>query len=137
MIILRTIGRIMFPFILVMGVAMGAYGHLTPGGAFPAGVIVATAFLLYYITQAGSLPGDLGAKLSDEYNVSSAGVMGIMLVVLSGLVILMVRPELAIRYPGELFSALTVFGPNTWGILSIGLELIVLILCFMPKEQEK
>ena len=136
MIIARTIGKIMFPMILVLAVAMGAFGHLSPGGAFPAGVIAATAFLLLYVTQPDKLAGNLKEKLAEEYSMSSAGVMGLMLIALGGLVALILNPATMVQTPGNLFSALSVLVPNMWGILSIGMEIIVLIMCFMPRGKK-
>jgi len=48
-IIVQTTARVMFPFILMFGVYLAVYGHLTPGGGFPAGVVLATAFMLLII----------------------------------------------------------------------------------------
>ncbi len=40
---------IIFPFILLLGVYIFVHGHLTPGGGFPGGVIIATGVLLIYL----------------------------------------------------------------------------------------
>jgi multicomponent Na+:H+ antiporter subunit B len=48
-IIVKTASRILFPFILVFGIYIALYGHLGPGGGFPAGVVLATAFILLVI----------------------------------------------------------------------------------------
>lgn len=49
--ILTMGGRIIFGFILTFGVYMYLHGHLTPGGGFPGGALIATAFLLLYLAD--------------------------------------------------------------------------------------
>ncbi len=41
--------RILFPLIVLLGAYVFVHGHLTPGGGFPGGVIIATGFLLMYM----------------------------------------------------------------------------------------
>ena len=43
--ILRVAGRILFPMIVLLGTYVFIHGHLTPGGGFQGGVIIATGFL--------------------------------------------------------------------------------------------
>ena len=47
--ILQTGCRFLFPLILVFGTYIFIHGHLSPGGGFQGGVIVASAFLLVYL----------------------------------------------------------------------------------------
>ena len=47
--ILRTGSRILFPLILLFGVYIFIHGHLTPGGGFQGGAIIASGFLLMYL----------------------------------------------------------------------------------------
>jgi len=51
--ILTTGCRFLFPLIIVFGAYVFLHGHLTPGGGFQGGVIVASAFLLTYLGCAG------------------------------------------------------------------------------------
>ena len=44
--VVRTVARSMAPFILVYGIYLVAYGHLTPGGGFPGGVMIAGGFMM-------------------------------------------------------------------------------------------
>lgn len=41
--------RFLFPFILLFGVYIFLHGHLTPGGGFQGGAIIASGFLLVYL----------------------------------------------------------------------------------------
>ncbi len=47
--LLQTGARLIFPAILVLGAYVFIHGHLTPGGGFQGGVIIATGFLLMFM----------------------------------------------------------------------------------------
>jgi len=47
--VLRTGCRILFPLILVFGSYIFIHGHLSPGGGFQGGAIIASGFLLIYL----------------------------------------------------------------------------------------
>ncbi|RLG12555.1 MAG: hypothetical protein DRN71_05990 [Candidatus Nanohalarchaeota archaeon] len=49
-IIIKTITCIMFPFIMLFGTYTALHSHVTPGGGFPAGATIATAFTLLVLT---------------------------------------------------------------------------------------
>ncbi|WP_130805701.1 MnhB domain-containing protein [Senegalia massiliensis] len=49
--ILTCICRILFPFILIYGFYVIINGHLSPGGGFQGGAILATAILITYIVE--------------------------------------------------------------------------------------
>jgi multicomponent Na+:H+ antiporter subunit B len=53
--IIRTSSRIVFPAIMLFGVYVALHGHLSPGGAFPAGVVLASGLALMFIAFG---PGD-------------------------------------------------------------------------------
>ncbi len=44
--IVRTLARLLFPFTFLFGVYVVVHGHLTPGGGFPGGVIIAASFIM-------------------------------------------------------------------------------------------
>lgn len=48
--LVRTGAKILFPLILMLGIYVFVHGHLTPGGGFQGGAIIATGFLLMFIT---------------------------------------------------------------------------------------
>lgn len=49
--IVRTGARILFPLILLFGAYIFVHGHLTPGGGFQGGAVIASAFLLQYLAH--------------------------------------------------------------------------------------
>lgn len=48
--ILETGGGLLFPLIVVFGAYIFLHGHLTPGGGFQGGVVIATGFLLLLLS---------------------------------------------------------------------------------------
>ena len=48
-IVLTTGTRLLVPFVMIFGAYIFIHGHLTPGGGFPGGATIATAFLLLYL----------------------------------------------------------------------------------------
>ena len=49
--IVRTVNRWLKGFLLLYGIYVVLYGHLTPGGGFPGGVIIACAFILITLAE--------------------------------------------------------------------------------------
>jgi len=47
--IVRTGSKVLFPFIVLLGVYIFVHGHLTPGGGFQGGAVIASGFLLLYL----------------------------------------------------------------------------------------
>lgn len=45
-VIVKTMVKGIFPFVVVLGLFVIFHGHLTPGGSFPGGAIVASGFAL-------------------------------------------------------------------------------------------
>jgi multicomponent Na+:H+ antiporter subunit B len=47
--IVRTGSEVLFPFIVLLGAYIFLHGHLTPGGGFQGGAVIASGFLLLYL----------------------------------------------------------------------------------------
>ena len=45
-VIVKTIAKFVAPPVILFGIYMVLHGHITPGGGFPGGVIIASAFVL-------------------------------------------------------------------------------------------
>jgi multicomponent Na+:H+ antiporter subunit B len=54
--IVRTVTRWITPLALVYGIQLVLYGHLTPGGGFSGGSVIACAFVLVMLAE-GRTPG--------------------------------------------------------------------------------
>ncbi len=99
------LGLLMFPFTLLLGIYVVLHGHLTPGGGFQGGVLLATAF--YYVYLSGEY-GDL-LEIAAGDTVARFEVAGAAVFLLLGTIPLFTgRPYLQNVLPlgqlGELFS---------------------------------
>jgi len=47
--IVRTLSNILFPFIMIFGLYVIAHGHLTPGGGFQGGAVVASGCIMLLV----------------------------------------------------------------------------------------
>lgn len=100
--ILKTAAKLISPLMLVTGIFIFTHGHLTPGGGFPGGSMMATAFLLSYFGS-GSINTELKSL---KWVESLAGVFYIVI----GLIGLFVAGSFLQNYlptgiVGNLFSA--------------------------------
>ncbi|HUV59203.1 MAG TPA: Na(+)/H(+) antiporter subunit B [Desulfatiglandales bacterium] len=50
-IIIRTVSRVLVPFIQIYALYVIMHGHYSPGGGFQGGVILGASFILYLITH--------------------------------------------------------------------------------------
>jgi multicomponent Na+:H+ antiporter subunit B len=50
-VIVVTGARLLFPLILLFGIYIFLHGHLTPGGGFQGGAVIASGFLLLYLAD--------------------------------------------------------------------------------------
>ncbi len=49
--VLKTASGLLFPFIFLLGANIIIHGHLSPGGGFPGGVVIATGFFVVLLTS--------------------------------------------------------------------------------------
>ena len=49
--VLKTSSGLLFPFIFLFGAYIILHGHLSPGGGFPGGAVIATAFFVVLLTS--------------------------------------------------------------------------------------
>lgn len=101
--ILYTGCRFLFPLILLFGSYVFIHGHLTPGGGFQGGAIIASGFLL---TMVGCWKWGGINKTSFKIAESIAGlvfvVVGLLGLLYGGYFLLNYLPK---GFPNELFSA--------------------------------
>ncbi len=85
-IIVRKITQIICPVIFMFGLYIIIHGHLTPGGGFAGGVIMAGAFILQILANGNILSG----LRKEEHNLEfmeSAAILGFLIVAGLGLLI--------------------------------------------------
>jgi len=100
--VLSTGCRFLFPFILLLGAYIFIHGHLTPGGGFQGGAIIASAYLLIYL-------GCRGRRISENAS-SVVESLGGLIFVTVGLIGLSVGGYFLLNFlpkgiPNSLFSA--------------------------------
>ncbi len=73
--ILRVVGKLLIPFIVVFGVYVLFHGDFGPGGGFQAGVIAAAAIILYGVIY--GLP--TARKVVPDWLVEAMMALGVLL----------------------------------------------------------
>lgn len=76
--IIKSVARIIFPFMLLVGAYIAAMGHLSPGGGFPAGVVIGSAVAMMVLVYS---EGDIEHRLTREELVDIKSVSGLILVI--------------------------------------------------------
>ncbi len=82
--------RFLFPILLLVGSYIFIHGHLTPGGGFQGGAIIASAFLLIYL----SCPGK---RVNEKYSKITESLAGLIFIVL-GLIGLAIGQEFLFNF---------------------------------------
>lgn len=106
--IVRTISRLLFPFIFLLGIYIVLHGHLSPGGGFPGGVIIAASvvmlILAYGIERAEAKMSLLGEEILDVVGGVAIVLLGLF-GILFGFHFLQNYPVYPIGEAGLFFSA--------------------------------
>ena len=86
--IVKTISSITFPFITIFGLYVIAHGHLTPGGGFQGGAIVASGCIMMLVAYGSvwTMRKVEQKHLSIDQTLESIGAIGFILLALLGLV---------------------------------------------------
>ncbi len=84
--IVRTISRLLFPFMFLFGVYVLIHGHLTPGGGFQGGVIIAASVVMLWLAY-GLAQMPIGFKLFRTEVLEAIGGLTIVAVGVVGLVV--------------------------------------------------
>lgn len=80
--VLRAGSDLLFPLLLVVGFYIVLHGHLTPGGGFQGGVVLAAAFFVSFLARSERQPGHVGLTLIEA--LAGAAFIGIGLAALFG-----------------------------------------------------
>jgi len=102
--IVKTVSRWLKGFVFLFGIYLTFYGHLTPGGGFSGGVVIACTFVLLTLAFGKERAlGKLGKTLSSVLDCS--GALLFLLIALAGIFISGVFFENFIEknYPGKVF----------------------------------
>lgn len=142
--IVRAAADMMYPLCTIYGLYVVAHGHLTPGGGFQGGAVMATATALLIVAHKYE---DITVKVEKDSMrwIELTGLLGFLLTALAALTL--GKPLLTnwmANHPDLLFGLPVPFGPNagelmTGGILpvlnfAVGFEVVgglSLILLYM------
>ena len=108
-IILRTISRMIIPFIEIYGVFIILHGHVSPGGGFSGGAILGTSLILYTLVfGVEKAQKKFSHKVSDI--AESGGILWFVMIGLIGMLVTgyflsNVSAGFPIGEPGRLLSA--------------------------------
>jgi multisubunit Na+/H+ antiporter MnhB subunit len=81
--IVGIVARWMVSFVLILGLAVAFYGHLTPGGGFAGGVIIACAFVLATLAF-GAGQGAAAAFGRVASSLDAVGAIALLVLALAG-----------------------------------------------------
>lgn len=118
--IVKTLTRSLFPIMVLFGAYVILHGHITPGGGFPGGVIIATGvvmmLLAYGAKKAKQIVNVSQTTILESFGALTIAVLGLLGIVLIGQFLEGVP---GVGYIGTLFS-----GSNL-AILNIGVGIKV------------
>jgi multicomponent Na+:H+ antiporter subunit B len=115
-VIVRTITRITYGLIIVFGFYVIMHGHLTPGGGFQGGAVVASAFALLLVAfGTAGLKGRLNAHLLQT--LEEVGALAFLGLAFAGIGTVFFYNLLA--NSGAVFGDTIPIGPNA-GVLNSG-----------------
>jgi len=143
--IIRTITSIAFPFAMIYGLYVIAHGHLTPGGGFQGGAIVASSCAMILVAFGSPWINDR-LKEKNLSALESLGALGFISLALLGLVFGIAFFHNFLVGSDVLFGTIPAFGSsvadiNTGGVLPLmnfavglkviaGLFVIVLVMAY-------
>ena len=79
-----TAGRILFPLIWIFGAYIFVHGHLTPGGGFPGGAVIASGVLLLTLAYKDYLPSSKLITFSESISGSLYVLVGLIGLAIGG-----------------------------------------------------
>ena len=131
--ILKYGAKIVFGIILITGAYVFVHGHLTPGGGFPGGGIIAAAILLLYISDDKFKSAIRNFKILEGTAGSLYVIIGLVGMVISGYFLINFLPTGTV---GEIFSAGII--PIVYILigLKVGAELTGIITDFVSEEAD-
>lgn len=139
-IIVKICGSITLPLALLLGIYIVLHGHLSPGGGFQGGVIIASAVLIYYIAYGRNKTLNIFSK-SKFSKIEEFGALTFIFVASLGLIygVSFFSNVLNKGDLGNLFSSGTIFFMNFavgFKVLA-GISVLILVMISYLKGGEK
>jgi len=137
-VIVKKIAQLMSGLIFVYGIYIITHGHLTPGGGFAGGALVAGAFILLILAN-GSEYIKLKRQEEGSSVVESAAVLMALVLATAGLVagsLVFFNNYLPEGIPGQLISAGTIPLYNIFIGTEVAAALITIFLALVIYKEE-
>jgi multicomponent Na+:H+ antiporter subunit B len=127
--IVKMITQVMIGFLLVFGAYIVLYGHITPGGGFPGGVMISLAYILLTLAYGRKV---VESKISGVA-ASIVDDLGALLFWLVGIIGLYIGGRYFYNFLGKgepfnIFSAGTIIISNIGITLKVGMSLYAIFL---------
>ena len=119
--IVRTAGRLLIPFIFIFGFYIVAHGHLTPGGGFQGGAVIATGVALILVCYYYRECMEKFIPVTSFKLVESAGLMLFICTALAGLVVASGFLFNWLNATGGFFGDAVVYGINPGNLYTAGI----------------
>jgi multisubunit Na+/H+ antiporter MnhB subunit len=127
--IVKMITNVMFGFMLVFGAYIVLYGHITPGGGFPGGVMIALAYILVTLAYGRkiveSMVSGMAGSIADDFGALIFLVLGLIGLWIGGKFLFNFLPK---GTPFNLFSAGDIMLYNLAITLKVGMSLYIVFL---------
>lgn len=139
--ILTSCVNLVLPIIIVLGMYIIVHGHLSPGGGFQGGVLIAGAFTILYLGY-GSKALNKTFKESSLKFAENIGALGFIILAFLGLTFggEFFRNIISKGIPGDVFSSGTIFFMN----FAVGFKvfagvsfLIFIMVAIISKKEEE
>ncbi|MBN2372607.1 MnhB domain-containing protein [bacterium] len=139
--VIRTVTRLMLPFLIMFGLNIIVHGHLTPGGGFQGGVVVGAAFILIGL----AFNKEEGRRAAPDEGVKVVISSGLFIYILVGLIGICAGYNFlanrCISFPpfgelGELFGGGTLFWINIGVGLAVCGVAIGLFYAFLEEKRD-
>ncbi len=119
--IVRTAGRLLVPFIFIFGFYIVAHGHLTPGGGFQGGAVIATGVALILVCYYYRECMEKFIPVTSFKLVESAGLILFICTALAGLVVASGFLFNWLNATEGLFGDAVVYGINPGNLYTAGI----------------
>ncbi|MDY6012302.1 MnhB domain-containing protein [Clostridium sp.] len=139
-IIVKICASITLPLALLLGIYIVLHGHLSPGGGFQGGVIIASAVLIFYIAYGREKTLNIFSK-SKFSKIEEVGALTFIFVASLGIIygVSFFSNVLNKGSLGNIFSSGTIFFMNFavgYKVLA-GISVLILVMISCLKEGEK
>jgi len=127
--IVKTITNLIIGFMMVFGAYIVLYGHITPGGGFPGGVMIALAYILITLAYGRkvveSMVSGIAGSIADDFGALIILILGLIGLWIGGTFLFNFLPK---GTPFSLFSAGNIILYNLAITVKVGMSLYIVFL---------